>query len=261
MKRISVVLFLVVLITLFLPGCRSLNPSVMLKTGKDFNYSVFPPVQPVEYKISQNDIVSFSIFANDGFQLIDVTTLYGEKGGNQQRIVTNNALQYKVEFDGGVKLPLLGRVTLKGMTIREAEVFLEEKYSSFYNKPFVLLEVTNRRVIIFPGSEGAAKVVSLEYDNTTLMEGLAAAGGISKDGKAYKVKLIRGDLKKPDVYLIDLSTIEGVKQADLVLQANDIIYVETKLRIGRDVMNNILPYLTFITTTILFIELFTRIPK
>ncbi|MEX0636757.1 MAG: hypothetical protein WD135_08310, partial [Ferruginibacter sp.] len=131
----------------------------------------------------------------------------------------------------------------------------------FYNKPFVLLEVTNRRVIIFPGSEGAAKVVSLEYDNTTFMEGLAAAGGISKDGKAYKVKLIRGDLKKPDVYLIDLSTIEGVKQADLVLQANDIIYVETKLRIGRDVMNNILPYLTFITTTILFIELFTRIPK
>ena len=43
----------------------------------------------------------------------------------------------------------------------------------------------------------------LENNNTTLLEALAIAGGIST-GKAKRIKLIRGDLKDPKVYLIDL---------------------------------------------------------
>ena len=267
MKRLNHILFFIVCISIVFQGCRSLNPSVMLKTGKDFQYSTFPAEPSPVYKIATNDMVSFSIFSNDGFKLVDVTTLAGEAvstggvaTGPGGYATTKGNLQYKVEFDGTVKFPLLGHVTLKGLTIREAEIFLEEKYSAFYNKPYVLVEVTNRRVIVFPGSAGAAKVVPLAHENTTLLEGLATAGGISQSGKAYKVKLIRGDLKNPQVYLIDLSTIEGVKKADLILQANDIIYVEPKLRVGNDVMTQVLPYLSFVTTIILFVEVFKRIP-
>lgn len=253
MKRIYYIFLLAVSGSLIFTGCRSLNPSVMMTTGKNFKYSAFPPSQPMEYKISPNDALSFNIFSNDGFKLIDVTTMAEAGGSNVRVFSTSGGLKYQVEFDGSVKLPLLGRIILKGMTVREAETFLEEKYSTFYNKPYVLLEVTNRRVIIFPGSEGAAKVVALENENTTLMEALAAAGGISQSGKAYNVKLIRGDLKNPEIYLVDLSTMDGVKQADLVLQANDIIYIEPQLRIGRDVIAETLPYLSFITTILVFI--------
>ena len=253
MKRSFLIFYLIILGSLLFSGCRSLNPSVMLKTERNFKYSTFPPSQPVQYGIAPNDELNFRIFSNDGFKLIDVTTIDAATSGNFN--ITSGSLQYKVEFDGTVKLPVIGRTMLKGMTVREAENFLEEKYSIFYNKPYVLLEVTNRRVTIFPGSEGTAKVVHLSNENTTLMEGLAAAGGIAQSGKAYNIKLIRGNLKNPEVYLIDLSTIEGVKQADLVLQANDIIYVEPQLRIGRGVISEILPYLSFITTTIIFIEL------
>lgn len=267
MKRLNHILVFIVFSAIILQGCRSLNPSVMLKTGKGFKYSEFPTEPSPVYKIAVNDIVSFSIFSNDGFKLVDVTTLGGQtgaggvaNGGVAGYSSTKGNLQYKVEFDGTVKLPLLGHVSLKGMTIREAEVFLEDKYSAFYNKPYVLLEVINRRVIVFPGAAGTARVVTLANENTTLLEGLAEAGGIAQSGMAYSVKLIRGDLKNPQVYLIDLSTIEGVKKADLILQANDIIYVQPKLRIGNDILSQTLPYLSFITTVILFIELFKKIP-
>ncbi len=243
-------------------GCRSLNPSVMLKTPKNYKYDEFPPSQPVQYKIAPNDALSFQIFSNDGAKLIDVTTISegGMSGGNQQGAYLQNGggLRYKVDFDGTVKMPLLGRVSLLGLTVRDAELFLEEKFASYYNKPFVLLDVTNRKVTIFPGNEGTAKVVPLQNANTTLIEGLALAGGISNSGKAYKIKLIRGDLKNPQVYLIDLSTIDGMKHADLVLQSNDIIYVEPKIRFSSEVMANILPYLTFVTTIILFVEFIKR---
>lgn len=257
MKRLNYIVVAIVLMPIIFQSCRSLNPSVMLKTGKDYPYATFPKESSPVYKIAVNDMVSFSILSNDGFKLVDVTTVAGEGGLSTGGAgSTKGNLQYKVEFDGTVKLPLLGHTSLKGMTIREAEVFLEEKYSSFYNKPYVLLEVTNRRVIVFPGSAGAARVVTLFNENTSLLEGLAIAGGISQNGMAYRVKLIRGDLKDPQVYLIDLSTIEGVKKADLILQANDIIYVQPKLRIGNDVMMQILPYLSFATTIILSFEFF-----
>jgi len=262
MKRLNCILVSIVFVAIVLQGCRSLNPSVMLKTGKDYKYATFPVEPSPVYKIAVNDMVSFSIFSNDGFKLVDVTTLGGQTAGGVVPgaaggyASTRGNLQFKVEFDGTVKLPLLGHVYLKGMTIREAEVFLEEKYSAFYNKPYVLLEVTNRRVIVFPGAAGAARVVTLANENTTLLEGLAEAGGIAQSGMAYRVKLIRGDLKNPQVYLIDLSTIEGVKKADLILQANDIIYVQPKLRIGNDVMTQVLPYLSFITTLIVSYEFF-----
>lgn len=260
MKRLNHIVVFVVFISIIFQGCRSLNPSVMLKTDKDFKYSTFPVEPSAVYKIAVNDEVSFSIFSNDGFKLVDVTTLSNDGVNAIRYTPATGALKYKVEFDGTVKLPLLGHVSLKGMTIREAEIFLEEKYSAFYNKPYVLVEVTNRRVIVFPGSAGSARVVPLANENTTLLEGLATAGGIAQSGKAYKVKLIRGDLKNPQVYLIDLSTIEGVKKADLILQANDIIYVEPKIRIGNDVMAQILPYLSFVTTIILFVEVFKKVP-
>ena len=237
--------------SIILSGCKSLNPSVMLKTGKDYKYDAFPATPSIEYKISINDELSFSIFSNDGFKVVDA--LAGVTGGTMLS-GRNRGMTTDIEFDGTAKLPLLGRITLNGMSVREAELFLEEKYSAFYNKPFVLLEVTNRRVIIFPGSEGTAKVVSLQNENTTLFEALAQAGGISQSGKAYKVKLIRGDLKTPQVHLIDLSTIDGMKQANLILQANDIIYIEPRLRVTRDIMVETLPYLSFITTIVLFMQ-------
>ena len=190
MKRIIYISALLFIAATVFQGCRSLNPSIMLKTPKDYKYDQFPSTtsgsQPVLYKIAPNDILSFQIFSNDGAKLIDVTTITeGGVAGGAGAYAQGNGIRYKVDFDGTVKMPLLGRVPLQGLTVRDAESFLEEKFASYYNKPFVLLDVTNRKVTIFPGTEGAARVVTLSNSNTTLLEGLALAGGIANSGKAY----------------------------------------------------------------------------
>ena len=241
------------LIVLTLSSCDWLKPSIMLKTPKGYKYTP-PPSNPIlEYKIAPNDILEFRIYTNDGFRLIDMTAFNTE---NSLRV--NQSFNYIVEFDGNTKLPLLGMVNLKGMTVREAEVFLEEKYGTFYNKPFVLLRVTNRRVIVFPGGEGSAKVIPLSNERTTVIEALAQAGGLYQTGKAKKIKLIRGDFKNPEVYLIDLSTINGMQAGEMILQANDIIYVEPRLQIGKTFLSEITRYLTFITSAFLVYTIITR---
>ena len=218
----------------------------MLQTGDYYKYSQFPDKIDKEYKLSPADVLGFQLYSNDGFKLIDIV------GGGASRIsgVSNSIT---VEFDGMAKLPVLGRVNMKGLTLREAERFLEDKYAQFYNKPFVYITVTNKRVIIFAG--GRASVVSLKHDNETLFEALADFGGLPDDGKADKIKLIRGDLKNPDVYLIDLSTLNGVKNADLVMQGNDIIYIETRKNIVSKTIAEISPYLTALSTALLIYSL------
>lgn len=222
----------------------------MLKTGKEFKYADIPKEENPQYRISYNDIIEFRIYSNDGFKMIDIIS-----GADDSRAMNTiqQGIQYLVEQDGQVKLPIIGRVKLSGMTLREAEMELEKLYSDYYIKPFVLLSVSNKRVIVFPGSPGDAKVIKLENNNTTLIEALALAGGISEIGKAKRIKIIRRNTPEPQVYLIDLSTIEGIKQADLILQANDIIYVEpTKFtRVSREVLRDVATILSLLTSALI----------
>lgn len=236
-------------IPLALSGCKVLSPSIMLRTPRSYNYSALPDTISLQYKISKSDMIQIRLFTNDGFKLMDVTS--SEAGGNQNRQMTTQGMSYLVEFDGTAKLPILGRIPVSGMTSREAERMLEEKYAEFFNEPFVMISVQNRRVFMFPGTDGSARVVNLTYDNTTLIEALAMSGGISQLGKAYKIKLIRGNPDKPEVYLIDLSTIDGIKQGSMVLQANDIIYIEPKYKAASRILSEIMPYLNLFSTVIL----------
>lgn len=231
---------------LFMSSCRWVNPSIMLKTDKNYIYDKNPDSSKVQdYKISQNDIFEFSMYSNDGFKLVDLTSLNTSNMG--YRFESN--IQYLIESDGNVKLPVLGRIKLSGLTIREAETLLEEKYATFYVRPYVIMSVTNKRVIVFPGIAGAAKVIPLVNNNTTLIEALALAGGISTDGKAWMIKLVRENSDgKQEVFLIDLSVIEGIKQGTMVLQANDIIYVEPRKRYASKFIQEVAPIVSILTS-------------
>ncbi len=249
MRKYVLLFFLVIVFS----SCAVLNPEQMLRTPRDFQYSDLEELMVTDqYRLAPNDEIAFQLFTNDGERLIDPITMLSGQG------IRQGQLTYRVEFDGTIKLPVLGRTQVAGLTTRDAEAMLEEAFTEFYNRPFVQLRVVNNRVILFPGGRGGtSSVIYLENTNTTLFEALAKSGGIA-DGKASRVKLIRGEPDNPQIYLVDLSTIEGVKNANLVLQANDIIYVEPRERVPQRILENVTPYLSLITTALLVYSLFTR---
>lgn len=245
MKKILLPIILLTILT----SCKVFNPSQMLCTDSNFKYSDFPANQKTvdEYKIVPNDELSFRLFTNRGEKIIDPMSESSTNIG----MTSNIGLTYIVEFDGQIKLPVLGRVPISGLTLREAEKMLEEKYVIYYNQPFVQIRVMNNRVIVFPGGQGGnAKVLTLLNANTTLIEAIAQAGGII-DGKAKKIKLIRENSQNSQVYYIDFSTLEGYKKGNIILQANDIIYVDSRDKIPQKILENITPYLSLLSTALL----------
>ncbi|MCB9170687.1 MAG: polysaccharide biosynthesis/export family protein [Flavobacteriales bacterium] len=231
-----------------LSGC-TINRDIMFKTPLDYQFDTPPDSIDPQFKIQPNDYLQFRLFSNDGFKMIDMTSGTSQDAARNLSRVTYN---YLVQFDGMVKLPLLGYVPVAGMTVREAEMFLEEAYVQYYNRPYVQLQVINRRVIVFPGGGGDAKVIPLENNNTTLMEAIAMAGGVSKRGHAAHVKIFR-KMKDGtrDVYEFDMSDIDGLKYADMVMQGDDIVYVEPNPELARELLYDLNPIITLLTSAVL----------
>jgi polysaccharide biosynthesis/export protein len=240
---------------IFLSSCKVFRSNLMLKTPRDFKYDkLVDSLGRLDYRIAANDMVQYRVFPNKGFKLIDLAT--------SSTGVLRNDLDVVVESDDSIRMPMLGRVRIGGLTVKQAERLLQDKYSEFYVDPFVNLRVTNKRVIVFPGNGGQAKVQTLANNNTTVMEALANAGGIVEDGKAYKVKLIRPNPsgERPFVYLMDLSRIEGLTDANSKVQAGDIIYVEPRYRPLATFNREVAPMITLLTSLLILYQ-FSRISR
>ncbi|GIV27211.1 MAG: hypothetical protein KatS3mg027_1025 [Bacteroidia bacterium] len=243
-------LYVLIVIVINFTSCKILRPNLMLTTPSNYKFAdLNDSLSRISYLLAPNDIISFQIFTNDGFKMVDVIN-------NAQASFFVKA-EATIEQDGTVKMPMIGRVKISGLTVPEAEKKLEALYSEFYIKPFVRLSVNNKRVIVFPGNSAQAKVIPLQNNNTTVLEAIALAGGIPEDGKAYKVKLIR---TLPDgkslVYLLDLSTIDGLSKGQTTVLANDIIYVEPRYRPLQAFVRDVSPLVSLLLSTLIFLRVY-----
>lgn len=254
--RNSFYIFFLFATTLIISSC-GINSAIMLKTPKGERAAQYDsiPMQPkTAYVISVDDKVRFQLYTNQGEAL-----LLSNADVNGRTIGNDKEISYTVDREGMIELPKLGKVKVDGLTVAECEDLLESLYGAEYLNPFVQVQIANQRVLVFPGGPGEAKVVPLENNNTTLMEALAIAGGLSERGKANTIKLMRREGNERKVYKIDLSTIDGLPFGDMVVQANDYIYVEPAAKLGREIVKDVAPIITIISSSLVIVTVFNNL--
>ncbi len=235
--------------TFFLMSCSYFQPAVMFKEKRDFQFDELTEEQKTEYVISVNDILDFEIFTKDGYRLIDVA---GDARYAKEYIKKD--IRYIVELDGTVKLPVIGKFKIAGLRIKEAEKKLEERYAEYYNNPFIVLNINNRRVVVFAGKQGSATVVPLVNENITLAEVLAGAGGLSEYGRAKKIKILRESGDSLKVFNLDLRNIENAHLIKTTMQANDIVYVTPQFNISIELLQELTPLLALFTSALIALQ-------
>lgn len=235
-----------------LSSCRVVYPSQMFRQ-KDYQYFDLAKKELDGYLIQPGDQFTLRVYARDGFKLIDII------GGLEREAVSGgasrNGFLFTVDKEGFVKLPVLGEFFVSGFTEQNLETVLAEKYAGLFVDPWVSVKVSNRRVFVF--RDGQASIVQLNEVPINIIELIARAGGLDANSKAYKIKVIRGNIKAPEIYLVDLSTLEGIRKSDLTVQPNDIVIVERRRQYVTDVFKLITPY-TSVATTILTLVLLFR---
>ncbi len=218
--------------------------------GENFQYDSIPLKPTEDYVIGPGDRFTFFFSTNNGERIISGLSGVNGTDGQFFNRSMQNIQDYLVRRDGTAELPVIGIMKVQGFTTIELEDILTEILSKNYINPFVQIRLSNQRIIIFPG-RGQAQVVNLTNVNTTLLEVIALAGGLSEDARANSIKLIRKNKNQREIYKIDLSTIQGLKQAEMIVQSNDYIYVDVKPRLASSVLTEVSPWLAILTSTLL----------
>lgn len=247
-------IFLVIISFVFLhiTSCKILSPTVMFQTERDFEYVPFD--HSLKSTILQPyDQISILMYTNDGSALLEGGGIASFGAGKHDEGMT-----YMIRPDSTVKLPILGNIVLGGMEKDSAESYLEEQLGKYYQNPYVKLYITNRTVILFfeEGTNGMS--IPIPEDGITLLDAIAAAGGLTENSKAYRIRLIRGDNRNPRVYNFNISSLAEFKKANFVLEANDIIYVDSRPRYVTKILSEIQPYLVLISSSVLVYSVFSK---
>lgn len=133
---------------------------------------------------------------------------------------------FRVEADGGVILPAISKVMVAGLSRQEAANKIQSLYQqSILKEPIIDLSIVNLKVTLLGEFEKQGSYL-LENENTSLIDMIGQAGGLSPKADPKTLKIIRGDRSKPEIIYVNLKNINSLASPKLRLQYNDLVYIE-----------------------------------
>ena len=132
---------------------------------------------------------------------------------------------YRVDNDGAINFPILGKVVLGGLTVDEATEKLTKLLEKEAKNPIVNIKITNFKITVL-GEVSNPSTFSVTTDNINIIEAIGMAGDLTAYGKRENVLLIRVKEGVRTTARLDLNKKEIFTSPYFYLQQNDIIYVE-----------------------------------
>lgn len=169
-------------------------------------------------------------------------------GGDRIQLSILNVPEYEGEYqvlvNGAVNLPLIGNVSVKGLTLDQAGELISVRYGSFIRQPIATVSLVAARPVKVAVSGEVNKPGSFTIPLTgsgtgqdglqfpTLSKAVQLAGGITQASDLRNVIVRRPQLRGPDLLIgVDLWALlqEGDLRQDLSLQDGDTIFIPTSV--------------------------------
>ena len=223
--------FMVLFILVVLSGCTSREYNLFQLEDENVLINEIPKnkyQKEVEFEniIAPNDRVAITVYVQSAAGSQQMTSILSTRNVNSQN-PDEEDLGLLVTQRGTVRLPLVGTVRIEGLTQDEATDKLIKKYQQYIRNPYVTVEIKNQRVIVV-GEVNTPGIVSVTNGTMNLIEALALSGDLTKDAARHNIKLIRGDLRNPEIRNINLTDMNMIASTSLLLRPNDIIYVQPR---------------------------------
>jgi polysaccharide export outer membrane protein len=166
-----------------------------------------PKVVPLEenYRIAPLDVVSVRVF-----KMADLTG------------------DYEVDLTGKISMPLIGEVSAIDLTTAQLDQRLTAKLGEKYlENPDVSVGIksSTRRSVTVDGSVAKSGTFPINGP-TTLIQAIAAAGGVSENGNPRRVAIFRQIGGQRQAAAFDLTSIRRGEMPDPPIYAGDIIVVD-----------------------------------
>ena len=197
---------------------HDLNDTIKLIEGDSIHYTD-PLVQTGD--ILDIYVSSFNPEASAPFNLGGGVTTGTNTGGSSMPSVRG----YRVERDGTIRFPVIGKVQVAGKTTTTIADSLESRLNDYLKDPVVNIHFLNFKVTIL-GEVGKPTTYIMQGENPTLIDALGMAGDLSIYGKRQNILVIREEHGKRVYARLDLTSSKVFNSPFYYLKQNDIVYVE-----------------------------------
>jgi polysaccharide export outer membrane protein len=200
------------------------------------NLSYFDDIKS-SYEVAVNTTDYSPKIAVDDELYILVTSLAPEASAQYNLLLTNPATSadltstsnarvqtYIVSSDGTIDMPLLGRVTVKGLTLDELKQKLTDMISKDVENPLVSVRLVNFKVNV-AGEVHTPGTQAVSTERYSVLDALTAAGDLTEYGEREDVLIIREEDGKRVAHRIDLNSAEVLTSPYFYLKQNDYVYV------------------------------------
>lgn len=136
---------------------------------------------------------------------------------------------YRVDAEGNIVFPVLGKINVGGKTLKEVAVTIETMIENgdYIKSPEVSVEFLNFKYTVL-GAVNGKGTYTVDGDKVTIIEAIAKAGDLSKNAQLDRIAVIRMVDGKQEIFYNDIRTADIFMSPTYYLQPNDIIYVEPK---------------------------------
>ena len=138
---------------------------------------------------------------------------------------------YRVDVDGNIDFPMLGKINVEGRTLAEVTQLIKNGIieGNYIKNPLVAVDFLNFKYTVL-GAVGSNGTYTVRGDRVTLLEAIANAGDLGSNARVDKVTVIREIGNERQIFVHDLRSSDIFNSPCFYLQQNDIVYVEPKYR-------------------------------
>lgn len=225
------VILLSMLTVLLLSACSSKKDFVYLQdmeVGTGYPFSM-----KHEATVQRDDRLSITVTCKSPELAIPFNIQSGGfEVGSDGRVstagVSGKEKGYRVDIDGNIDFPILGKLKVEGLKVSEVKELIQDKIiaGSYIKDPIVSIEFLNFKYTVL-GATGSG-TYSVNGDRITLLEAIANAGDLGTNADVSRVLVIREENGERRVYEHDLRNKSVFDSPAYYLQQNDIVYVEPK---------------------------------
>lgn len=212
------------------------------------------------YRIHPRDILQLRNLQNIKYIVDELPTATSGGGGGGQ---ASQGQTFEVDDEGLVALPAIGHVAVGGLTRVEAAKKIEALYrKDLLKDPIFELKITNLKVTLL-GEIAQQGNFLLVKDNTTLVEMVGQAGGLTPNADEKNVKIIRTTGLTKTTIEVDMGNVNSIANPKTYLQNGDVVYVSKNKRAIRNDnyqnLSTILQPVTLLLSTVLIIFTLKRL--
>lgn len=150
----------------------------------------------------------------------------GDVVGDNIATTSTTAKGYLVDDQGDIEFPILGTLSVTGKTLEEVKDLIRDRLISgmYIDKPSVKVEMLNFKISVM-GEVLRQGMVNVPDGQINIFEAISTAGGLTTNGAANKITVIRENNGVRKSIVSNLESKEIFNSPVYQLRQNDIVYV------------------------------------